>query len=323
MADLVKKLKSQIGDDVCEIYSHEALFSEAAAEITRLRVALAEKMVVKVKPLVWEPCEDWKVCSKERAPAFGGEYQMVLLDPKDDPRPSLYFEIGLGAFMFRFEQGEPDHLGPTGPKKFPTFAAAKAAAQADYTARILSAVDPDEITRLRAALADAQARSYTLAVAIMGGEDAPGLADATDAESLADQLGKERAARDGWTDACVKAATADAQAVGFAAGVEAAKSFLLDAREISDDDEEVSPSGETFLTLIASLPTAIRALTPPDATAAAARVLLDVWPTDASFDAAFNACAASYHGGDQMQDVMDRTRATVFAALRAIAGDTP
>ena len=52
-----------------------------------------------------------------------------------------------------------------------------------------------EITRLRAALADAQARSYTLAVAIMGGEDAPGLADATDAESLADQLGKERAAR--------------------------------------------------------------------------------------------------------------------------------
>lgn len=110
MADLVKKLKSQIGDDVCEIYSHEALFSEAAAEITRLR----------------------------------------------------------------------------------------------------------------AALADAQARSYTLAVAIMGGEDAPGLADATDAESLADQLGKERAARDGWTDACVKAATADAQAVGFAAGVEAA-----------------------------------------------------------------------------------------------------
>ena len=65
---------------------------------------------------------------------------MVLLDPKDDPRPSLYFEIGLGAFMFRFEQGEPDHLGPTGPKKFPTFAAAKAAAQADYTARILYAL---------------------------------------------------------------------------------------------------------------------------------------------------------------------------------------
>lgn len=121
-----------------------------AAEITRLRVALAEKMVVKVKPLVWEPCEDWKVCSKERAPAFGGEYQMVLLDPKDDPRPSLYFEIGLGAFMFRFEQGEPDHLGPTGPKKFPTFAAAKAAAQADYERRILSAVEAVPASQIRA-----------------------------------------------------------------------------------------------------------------------------------------------------------------------------
>ena len=46
MADLVKKLKSQIGDDVCEIYSHEALFSEAAAEITRLRAALADAQAV-------------------------------------------------------------------------------------------------------------------------------------------------------------------------------------------------------------------------------------------------------------------------------------
>ena len=46
MIDLVKKLKSQIGDDVCEIYSHEALFSEAAAEITRLRAALADAQAV-------------------------------------------------------------------------------------------------------------------------------------------------------------------------------------------------------------------------------------------------------------------------------------
>ena len=51
---------------------------------------------------------------------------------------------------------------------------------------------------------------------------------------------------------------------------------------------------------------------------AAAKVLLGVWPTDASFDAAFNACAANYHGGDQMQDVLDRTRETVSAALRAL-----
>ena len=126
------------------------LAQEMSSEITRLRAALDERLVASVKPLVWEPCEDWKVCSKERAPAFGGEYQMVLLDPKDDPRPSLYFEIGLGAFMFRFEQGEPDHLGPTGPKKFPTFAAAKAAAQADYTARILSAITTTTAASVRA-----------------------------------------------------------------------------------------------------------------------------------------------------------------------------
>ena len=108
----------------------------------------------------------------------------------------------------------------------------------------------------------------------------------------------------------LRAALADAQAVGFAAGVEAAASRCV-GFYVDIDERTVE------------LPEHIRALTPPDATAAAARVLLGVWPTDASFDAAFNACAASYHGGDQMQDVMDRTRETVSAALRAIAGDTP
>ena len=108
----------------------------------------------------------------------------------------------------------------------------------------------------------------------------------------------------------LRAALADAHAVGFAAGVEAAASRCV-GFYVDIDERTVE------------LPEHIRALTPPDATAAAAMVLLGVWPTDVSFDAAFNACAASYHGGDQMQDVMDRTRATVSAALRAIAGDTP
>ena len=106
----------------------------------------------------------------------------------------------------------------------------------------------------------------------------------------------------------LRAALADAQAVGFAAGVEAA------AGEVN---------GWKVLGGYGELVDKIRALTPQGATAAAARVLLGVWPNDASFDAAFNACAASYHGGDQMQDEMDRTLATVSAALRAIAGDTP
>lgn len=36
MDDLVKRLRSQIGDDVQEIYSHEALFKLAAARIEEL-----------------------------------------------------------------------------------------------------------------------------------------------------------------------------------------------------------------------------------------------------------------------------------------------
>ena len=127
----------------------------------------------------------------------------------------------------------------------------------------------------------------------------------------------------------LRAALADAQTVGFAAGVEAV------AKEIEGDDYNIGRamsmaiccSGHECGCMGASvrdyLVYNIRALTPTDATAAAARVLLGVWPNDASFDAAFNACAASYHGGDQMQDEMDRTLATVSAALRAIAGDTP
>ena len=196
MIDLVKKLKSQIGDDVCEIYSHEALFSEAAAEITRLR----------------------------------------------------------------------------------------------------------------AALADAQARSYTLAVAIMGGEDAPGLADATDAESLADQLGKERAARDGWTDACVKAATADAQAVGFAAGVEAA------AKRCDAIAGNTADFNQYHRRAAGQCGAAIRALTPPDATAAAARVLLPGMEQR-------HIDHMTSLGRDPEKYTSEYRMAA--KALRAIAGDTP
>lgn len=115
----------------------EDALREAAS---RLRApAVAE---VEVKPLEWVPVEEWKRCSKERAPAFGGEYQIVMLDPDDEPLPSLYFEIGLGAFMFRFEQGQ-DPMGLPGetcPRKFPSVEAAKAAAQADYERRIRSAL---------------------------------------------------------------------------------------------------------------------------------------------------------------------------------------
>jgi ATP-dependent protease HslVU (ClpYQ) peptidase subunit len=39
--DIVKRLLSQVGDDVQKIYDHEALFRGAAAEITALREQLA------------------------------------------------------------------------------------------------------------------------------------------------------------------------------------------------------------------------------------------------------------------------------------------
>jgi hypothetical protein len=57
----------------------------------------------------------------------------------------------------------------------------------------------------------AEARAYTLAVAIMGGEDAPGYADSIDADVLADQLRKERLDYSEWVDAAVKAALATAR----------------------------------------------------------------------------------------------------------------
>jgi hypothetical protein len=44
---------------------------------------------------------------------------------------------------FWFIQGEPDEYGPTGPKSFTTLDQAKAAAQADYAGRILSALEPN------------------------------------------------------------------------------------------------------------------------------------------------------------------------------------
>ncbi len=100
------------------------------------------RKLVTVKPLEWGPVEAWKKCSKERAEAFGGEYQVVILDPPDGP-PSLYFELGLGALQFRFElEEDPDWPGSRRPKQFASIADVKAAAQADYEARIFAAMPP-------------------------------------------------------------------------------------------------------------------------------------------------------------------------------------
>lgn len=58
----------------------------------------------------------------------------------------------------------------------------------------------------------AEARSYALAVAIMGGEDAPGYADSIDTDTLTDQLRKEREGKEAWVDTCVGVAKEEARA---------------------------------------------------------------------------------------------------------------
>lgn len=57
-----------------------------------------------------------------------------------------------------------------------------------------------------------KARAYKLAVAIMGGEDAPGYADSIATDVLVDQIRKERAEHNAWTDAAVKVAIERAEA---------------------------------------------------------------------------------------------------------------
>lgn len=103
----------------------------------------------------------------------------------------------------------------------------------------------------------------------------------------------------------LRAALADARAVGFAAGVEAA------AGEVN---------GWKVLGGYGELVDKIRALTPPDATAAAARVLLD----DMGKSPADHLDAVARWG--KANEVMGRDAGAWRAlrtGLRAIAGDTP
>ena len=80
----------------------------------------------------------------------------------------------------------------------------------------------------------------------------------------------------------LRAALADAQAVGFAAGVEAAAKVAVAQAVYTRETIERATGSELVSNLVTvtksktahDIETAIRALTPPDATAAAARVLL-------------------------------------------------
>lgn len=116
----------------------------------------------------------------------------------------------------------------------------------------------------------------------------------------------------------LRAALADAQAVGFAAGVEAAaKVAVPDERSMHADQSEYMAGARHAGWRIHG---EIRALTPPDATAAAARVLLD-------------DLAKSHTDHPDAHDRWQRINAAMggsvgpwlvfIDALRAIAGDTP
>ena len=120
MGDLVERLNEEgLGFGI----GPALLCQEAAAEITRLRAALAEKMAVKVKPLEWikhPTAEIW------RCDTMIGTYKVFGLGPT----PSWDFD-GL------------DDKGIALTKTSVSTSAdvAKAAAQADYDSRILTAVE--------------------------------------------------------------------------------------------------------------------------------------------------------------------------------------
>lgn len=119
----------------------------------------------------------------------------------------------------------------------------------------------------------------------------------------------------------LRAALADAQAVGFAAGVEAAKTAVsLNAWKHGGDDAysvgmDVGARQQNEQDLAA-----IRALTPPDLTAAAARVLLD----DMDKSAVDHPDAVARWG--KANEAMGRDAGAwraLMTGLLAIAGDTP
>jgi len=99
----------------------------------------ADTRVVTVAQLVWVP-ED-APCTRFKAEALGGHMMIVELDPKTDPgKYSVGFD--LGGLCFKFVLAEYDDFPPkyTAPAKFEGIERAKAAAQADYETRVLSAI---------------------------------------------------------------------------------------------------------------------------------------------------------------------------------------
>lgn len=91
---------------------------------------------VRVKPLEWFDVDE--ICTRQKAPALGGHYSLVEFDANtDEAHFAVNIDLGGLAFVFILERSP---FGGRRPKQYPTLEAAKAAAQADYETRILSAL---------------------------------------------------------------------------------------------------------------------------------------------------------------------------------------
>lgn len=96
-----------------------------------------EEHGLRVKPLVWEDVD--AICTRQKAPALGGHYSVVEFDANtEEAHFAANIDLGGLAFVFILE---PDPLGGRRPKRYLTLEAAKAAAQADYEARITAALE--------------------------------------------------------------------------------------------------------------------------------------------------------------------------------------
>ena len=92
---------------------------------------------LRVKPLKWEDVD--AICTRQKAPALGGHYSAVEFDANtEESHFATNIDLGGLAFVFILE---PDPLGGRRPKRYPTIEAAKAAAQADYEARISASLE--------------------------------------------------------------------------------------------------------------------------------------------------------------------------------------
>jgi hypothetical protein len=125
-------------------------------EYTRADLTPDPLRAVKIKLLEWEDADEG-MCTKWRAPALGGSYDLVSFEGEEGFAVNFCWGRPLSYW---FIQGAPDQFGPTGPKMFHTLEAAKAAAQQDYESRIRSALEPDPLADARVqALVDALKRA--------------------------------------------------------------------------------------------------------------------------------------------------------------------